>query len=254
MCGGSLLIHPCSHVGHIFRDYHPYSFQGKDTHGINTLRTILVWMDNEFQKYFFMYRSDLENKKAGDLKDRHRLRKKLHCKSFRWYLDHVYNGKKFIYDQNVVGYGFFKNPATNLCLDILNRDEEKTTNLGVFSCADRSDKVYTNQVFSLTNSGEIRREETCVSISGEDESEDTVVMTKCNDPELAEEERRRPAMKDKKKQVWIHDHANDVIRNSLNQHLCMTTRHVKSAEDMKVAHCNPNDPHQKWTIQFYSSQ
>ena len=28
-CGSRLYIHPCSHVGHIFRDYHPYSFLGK---------------------------------------------------------------------------------------------------------------------------------------------------------------------------------------------------------------------------------
>lgn len=29
-------------TGHIFRDYHPYSFLGKDSHGVNTLRTVMV--------------------------------------------------------------------------------------------------------------------------------------------------------------------------------------------------------------------
>lgn len=59
MCGGSLEIVPCSHVGHVFRSFHPYKFPGnKDTHGINTVRTVEVWMD-EFKKYFYHHRPDL---------------------------------------------------------------------------------------------------------------------------------------------------------------------------------------------------
>lgn len=59
-CGGSLEIVPCSHVGHIFRSFHPYTFPGeKDTHGINTVRTVEVWMD-EYKKYFYFHRPDLK--------------------------------------------------------------------------------------------------------------------------------------------------------------------------------------------------
>ena len=36
-CGGSMEIHPCSSVGHIFRPFHPYHIP-HDSHGINTAR------------------------------------------------------------------------------------------------------------------------------------------------------------------------------------------------------------------------
>jgi len=258
MCGGRLLIHPCSHVGHIFRDYHPYSFQGKDTHGINTLRTILVWMDSEYHKYFFMYRGDLKGKRAGDLSQRFKLKKSLGCKSFRWFLENVFKGRKFVYDQKVQGYGTFRNPASGLCLDILNHDEEKTSSLGVYSCVDRPDDSYTNQVFSLTNNGEIRREETCAAISDErdDNTDDkndssSVVMTKCIEIDLADEVRKRSVIRDKKKQTWIHYRRNSVIKNAFDD-TCLTTKGLKSSDDVLLAPCDSGDRHQWWVIQIYS--
>ena len=68
-----------------------------------------------------------------------------------------------------------------------NRDEEKTQPLGVYTCAPRTEKSFTNQVFSLTTDGQIRREETCVAVS--DEVKDQVDMTKCLEIENVDPER-----------------------------------------------------------------
>lgn len=59
-CGGTIETIPCSRVGHIFRDFHPYSFpNNRDTHGINTVRMAQVWMD-QYIDLFFMNRPDLK--------------------------------------------------------------------------------------------------------------------------------------------------------------------------------------------------
>ena len=45
MCGGKMETIPCSHVGHVFRPYRPYSFPNglQKTVNRNTMRTVEVW-------------------------------------------------------------------------------------------------------------------------------------------------------------------------------------------------------------------
>ena len=47
MCGGTLLINTCSHVGHVFRKVSPHQFPRGSAHTINRNngRLIKVWMD-----------------------------------------------------------------------------------------------------------------------------------------------------------------------------------------------------------------
>ncbi|XP_063308769.1 polypeptide N-acetylgalactosaminyltransferase 11 [Pelobates fuscus] len=90
MCGGSLLIVPCSRVGHIFRKRRPYgSPGGHDTMAHNSLRLAHVWMD-EYKEQYFILRPELRTRDYGDISERMALRDRLQCKSFKWYLDNIY--------------------------------------------------------------------------------------------------------------------------------------------------------------------
>lgn len=141
MCGGQLLIIPCSRVGHIFRKRRPYgSPGGQDTMAHNSLRLAHVWMD-DYKEQYLSLRPELRERSYGDISERVALRKRLQCRSFRWYLDTVYpemqtlpNGNKqqqpvFINKglrrPKVLQRGQLRNLATGRCLVAQGRASQK---------------------------------------------------------------------------------------------------------------------------------
>ena len=83
MCGGTLLIVPCSHVGHVFRKKTPYKYPDglQKTVARNTRRLIDVWTD-EYVNYFHATILCASSVEPGDVSSREKLKKDLGCKSF----------------------------------------------------------------------------------------------------------------------------------------------------------------------------
>ncbi|XP_032879955.1 polypeptide N-acetylgalactosaminyltransferase 13 isoform X1 [Amblyraja radiata] len=169
-CGGSLEIITCSHVGHVFRKATPYTFPGGTGHIINknNRRLAEVWMD-DFKDFFYIISPGVVKVDYGDVSARRRLRERLKCKSFSWYLENIYPDSQI--PRHYYLLGEIRNVDTNQCLDNMGRKENEK--VGIFNCHGMGG----NQVFSYTADKEIRTDDLCLDVS---RLNGPVVMLKCH--------------------------------------------------------------------------
>ncbi|XP_016147421.1 polypeptide N-acetylgalactosaminyltransferase 9-like [Sinocyclocheilus grahami] len=125
-CGGSMEVLPCARVAHIERTKKPYNNDIDYYAKRNALRAAEVWMD-EFKSHVYMaWNIPMNNPGVdfGDVSERVALRKKMNCRNFRWYLEHVYPEMR-IYN-NTITYGEVRNSkASGYCLDQGSEEDDR---------------------------------------------------------------------------------------------------------------------------------
>uniref|UniRef100_A0A8B9RUX5 Polypeptide N-acetylgalactosaminyltransferase n=1 Tax=Accipiter nisus TaxID=211598 RepID=A0A8B9RUX5_9AVES len=230
MCGGEIEIVPCSRVGHIFRNDNPYSFPKDRVRTVerNLARVAEVWLD-EYKELFYghAYHLVLKNLDVGDLTQQIQLRKKLQCKSFRWYLENVYPDLEA---PLVKASGLLVNVATARCVTVEN------TTLAFEAC-DVNNK---NQKFNYTWLRLIRHGELCVAPAG---TAGTLGLRRCEDRShsLAWLHRSLAAF-----QPELTDH---IVSEHLQQPACLEVD--PSHKALRVNACDSANPYQKWQFGNY---
>ena len=133
MCGGTLEIVPCSHVGHIFRKRSPYKWRtGVNVLKRNSIRLAEVWLDDYKKYYYDRIGNELGN--YGDISGRQKLREDLQCKTFKWYLDTVY--PELFIPGDAIASGEIRNMEGHgrMCIDSSAKKSDLHKPVGLYPC------------------------------------------------------------------------------------------------------------------------
>lgn len=223
MCGGTLLILPCSHVGHVYRKSTPYTFPGGVDKIIwkNNRRLIEVWTD-EYKEIFFNFYPELRTAELGDVSDRVKLRKDLNCKSFKWYLSNVYPEAPL--PQHFYHLGAIKNVGLNFCLDTLRR--KVGLDAGASYCTGQGK----SQLFEYSKTNNLASGSKCLDSQGVN---GVVKMNLCQ--------------REAKQQQWDYDVKNLQFRNRLANNSCLAISD-KMNNFVIAMNCDSRNDLQKWVF------
>ncbi|XP_064469526.1 putative polypeptide N-acetylgalactosaminyltransferase 9 [Ornithodoros turicata] len=227
MCGGTLEIVPCSHVGHVFRKRSPYRWRtGVNVLRRNAIRLAKVWMD-DYAKYYYE-RIGYEVDDHGDVTSRVHLRETLGCKSFEWYVKNVY--PELFVPGDALARGELRNSGAygRSCMDQSSSKDELNKPVGMNSCHGRGG----NQLWLLSKTGEIRRDSACLDYDGKK----NVVLYACHGA--------------KGNQHWKHDPKKGTIVHVLSKK-CLAMAY--NSWMVIVERCDGN-ARQHWKFQGYGNK
>ncbi|XP_021925068.1 putative polypeptide N-acetylgalactosaminyltransferase 9 isoform X1 [Zootermopsis nevadensis] len=225
MCGGTLEIVPCSHVGHIFRKRSPYKWRsGVNVLKRNSVRLAEVWLDDYAKYYYQRIGNDLGD--FGDVSSRRELREKLGCKSFKWYLDNIY--PELFIPGEAVAYGEVRNLGLEgkTCLDSPARKADLHKAAGLYPCHNQGG----NQYWMMSKAGEIRRDETCLDYAGQD-----VILYPCHGS--------------KGNQYWHYNPETRLIQHGSSKK-CLAISSNK--QKLLMEECDNSNQQQQWKFQNYN--
>ncbi|XP_028810364.1 probable polypeptide N-acetylgalactosaminyltransferase 8 isoform X2 [Denticeps clupeoides] len=118
LCGGSIEVVPCSKIAHIERAHKPYMPDLSVPMKRNALRVAEVWLDEYKHNVNMAWGLPLRDHgiDIGDVSERRKLRERLKCRPFRWYLENVYPQLDPL--TTILGYGSLVNELqTDVCVD-----------------------------------------------------------------------------------------------------------------------------------------
>jgi len=223
MCGGTLEIIPCSHVGHIFRKRSPYKWRsGVNVLKRNNIRLAEVWLDDYSEYYYQRIGSDRGD--FGDISGRKKLRKELNCKSFKWYLDNIF--PELFIPGDAVASGEIRNLWSNQCVDSAAGSSELHKPIGLWPCHLQGG----NQFWLFSKTGEIRRDEACLDYAGTD-----VILYPCHGA--------------KGNQYWEYDPTTNYVQHGSSKN-CLAISEDK--KKITVEKCSQDNPRVQWKFQKYN--
>jgi len=223
-CGGRMEIIPCSRVGHVFRNRHPYKFPGGSMNVFqkNTRRAAEVWMD-EYKRYYYAAVPYARNSPYGDISDRILLRKQLKCKPFKWYVENVYPELKIPTD-DTLSYGSIK--QNNKCIDTLGHGEGQT--VGFYECHGQGG----NQEWSVTKSKQLKHESVCLDAPEASEGMPLQLI---------------PCNKDSESQKWRHDDMTSHLIH-IKSNLCIDSVEAQSDKGLVLNKCDQGSLTQQFVM------
>ncbi|XP_051908112.1 polypeptide N-acetylgalactosaminyltransferase 14 isoform X2 [Hippocampus zosterae] len=244
-CGGSLEIIPCSRVGHVFRKKHPYVFPegSANTYIKNTRRTAEVWMD-DFRLFYYSARPAARGKSYGDIGGRLELRRKLKCKPFKWYLEHVYPQLK-VPDDSDWQYGPIR--QRHNCLESRRVDGQETPVLMLAPCVERDGGRARNQEWIYTAGQQIRQQRD--ADAADDPDAHKCVSVTATFP--ASQILLLPCHADDAKQRWQKSGTHlEHVASRFCLDSAMALDGLDSSRMLVIGPCEPGASTQRWDVPF----